>query len=305
VGEWQHGWQFHASDSLERDAWNLLLQELALPSVRSNAVSSGKTRLRSCMGPFAAVWLTVCPSSDGLILPNWDLMFAMRRRLGIAVTYDGNDVHGHSCFGDNTGGRLNVRHNMVLAAWRQVFFEAGGAVPDRNVERLLCDTNVPVHPDDLRRLDIIVPNLNVERGLPIFGDVTVLAPLSANGEPRAGTSNQDGRLLELAETENNDTYREVIDSGLGSLQCLGCEVYGRWSTQSVAMVPALARERSRGVHPRLRRGIALSLQHRWWGLLGIAVQRATAHVVRNQLAGVDLAKTQLEPIPPLVADVAC
>ena len=66
-------------------------------------------------------------------------------------------------------------------------FEAGGAVPDRNVERLLCDTNVPVHPDDLRRLDIIVPNLNVERGLPIFGDVTVLAPLSANGEPRAGT----------------------------------------------------------------------------------------------------------------------
>ena len=81
-------------------------------------------------------------------------------------------------------------------------------------------------------------------------------------------------------------------------------MYGRWSTQSVAMVPALARERSRGVHPRLRRGIALSLQHRWWGLLGIAVQRATAHVVRNQLAGVDLAQTQLEPIPPL-ADVAC
>ena len=133
--------------------------------------------------------------------------------------------------------------------------------------------------------------------------MTVLAPLSANGAPRAGTSNQDGRLLELAEAENNDTYREVTESGLGSLQCLGCEVYGRWSAQSVVIVPALARERTRGVHPRLRRGITLALQHRWRGLLGIAVQKATAHVVRNQLAGVDLARTQLEPAPSL-ADVA-
>ena len=255
------------------------------------------------MGPFAAVWLTVCPASQALTLSNWELMFAMRRRLGIAVVHDVADVHGHSCFGDNTNGRLNIRHNCVLAAWRQVYYEAGGAVPDRNVERMLSDTNVPTHPNDSRRLDLIVSNLNVERGLPLFCDATVVSPMSANGAPRAGTSNQDGRLLELAEAENNDTYREVRESGLGSLQCLGCEVYGRWSAQSVAMVPALARERTRGLHPRIRRGIALSLQHRWWGILGIAVQKASAHVVRYQLAGMDLVRTQLEPEPPL-ADVA-
>ena len=94
-------------------------------------------------------------------------------------------------------------------------------------------------------------------------------------------------------------YAVVTASGLGSLQCLGCEVFGRWSRQCVELVPALARERARGMHPRIRRGTALSLQHRWWGVLGVALQKAVAHLVLNQTSGADLIHTQLEPIPPL------
>ena len=116
------------------------------------------------------------------------------------------------------------------------------------------------------RLDLLVPGLNLARGLPLMCDATVVSPISRNCVPRGGSSNQGGRLLEQAERTNNTTYHEVINTGLGSLPCLGCEVYSKWSSQCIAFVPALARERCRGMHPRIRRGAELWLQHRWWGV---------------------------------------
>ena len=172
-------------------------------------------------------------------------------------------------------------------------------MPDRNIERLLRNTNIPVPSEDNRRLDLIVTGLNVHRGLPLFCDVTIVSSISGNGEPRGGTSNRNGGLLQQAQQENDDTYHAVVVSGLGSLLCLGSEVFGRWSSQCVNMVPALARERSRGLHPRVRRGVALSLQHRWWGLLGLALQRSVSQLVLYTGHGVDLFQTLLEPTPPL------
>ena len=169
---------------------------------------------------------------------------------------------------------MNARHTVMIAAWRQVFIEAGGKVPDRNRERLLRDTHVPVSPVDVRRLDLVVPGLNVHRGLPLFCDARIISPISGNGMARSGTSNTDGRLLELAQQDNDLIYEEVLSTGLGALLCLGCEVYGRWGHQCVKLVPELARERTRGLHPRVRRGIAFLLEHRWWGVLGIALQKS-------------------------------
>ena len=168
----------------------------------------------------------------------------MRRRLGIAVSFEHDDVHGHTCFRDNTGGRLNARHTILVAAWRQVFIEAGGRVPDRNVERMLNNTNLPVPSWDERRIDLLVPGLNVHRGLPLFCDVTVVTPITCTGtgEPRPGTSNRGGSLLEHAEADNDATYAIVTESGLGHLLCMGSEVFGRWSRQCVDLVPALARD---------------------------------------------------------------
>lgn len=253
LGEWSHGWQFHGSDGAERDELALLKQVLALPSMRRNAASTGKARLESCMGPFASTWLTASPTTDTLCLRNAEFMCEVRRRLGIAVCFDGPDQHGHGTMTSNRGGVLNARHSYLLVGWRQVFFEAVGAVPDRNVERMLRSTYIPADPGDTRRLDLVVPGLNVHRGLPLFCDVTVVTPITAAGGPRGGTSNRGGSLLEHAERDNNDNYHEVISSGLGELLCLGCEVFGRWSSQCVKLVPALARERSRGLHPRIRR----------------------------------------------------
>ena len=109
--------------------------------------------------------------------------------------------------------------------------------------------------------------------------------------------------MEQAQEDNDATYAIVSESGLGSLLCLGCEVFGRWSQQCIDVVPQLAREKTRGLHPRVRRGVALGLQHRWWGLLGVALQKSVAQLVMHAAAGADLAQTELEPVPPL-ADVA-
>ena len=191
---------------------------------------------------------------------------------------------------------MHARHSAVVAAWRQVMVEAGGNIPDRNVERLLRNTHVPVDSNDLRRLDLVVPGLNVERGVPLFCDITVISPISRNGAPRGGTSNRGGSLLEEAENANNNTYREVLQTGLGSLQCLGFEVYGRWGKQCVKLLPTLARERTRGLHVRVRRGVALQLQRRWSGIVAVALQRAVAHMILHAAdEGVDLFAAELEP----------
>ena len=82
---------------------------------------------------------------------------------------------------------------------------------------------------------------------------------------------------------------------------MGAEVFGRWGDQCTELVPLLARERARGVHIHLRRGTALLLQRRWWGILGIGLQRGVAHILHHG-GGFDLARTMLEPAT-LLADL--
>ena len=112
-----------------------------------------------------------------------------------------------------------------------------------------------------------------------------------------GQSNQGGVLLERAESDNNNNYSEVTTTGLGSLQCLGCEVFGRWGQQATELVPALAREKCRGLPSRIRRGNMMGLLHRWWGILGIQLQRSVAHAILHEHA--DLPTTLAEPACPI------
>ena len=150
-----------------------------------------------------------------LTLQNFEMIVAMRRRLGIAVCFEGSDPHGHASLTTNLGGRLNARHKVLVAAWRQVFYEAGGAAPNHNVERTLTRTNVPVPPGDLRRLDLIVPGLNVLQGLPVFCDATVVTPLSFDGAPRGGTSNRGGSLLAQSVLKEMVVCENAIASLIG------------------------------------------------------------------------------------------
>ena len=99
--------------------------------------SAGKARMLSCQGRFAPAWLLVAPTTDALTFSCVEFQVAMRRRLGLAIAFEGPDSHGHGCLTTNIDGRLNSRHAAWLTGWRQVLVEAGGQVPDRNVERTL------------------------------------------------------------------------------------------------------------------------------------------------------------------------
>ena len=124
LGEWRHGWQYVASNPLQHTSFSDLRRSLALPSQRANATSTGKSRLYSCAGPFSGIWLLVCPTSDGLSFTNEQLQCAVKRRLGIAVTTDGPDPHGHLFLATTLGGRTHGRHKEMVAAWKQVLVEA-------------------------------------------------------------------------------------------------------------------------------------------------------------------------------------
>ena len=195
---------------------------------------------------------------------------------------------------------MQARHSAMIAAWKQVFTEAGARIAPSNVERLLRSTWVRAPYWDERRLDIVVPGLGVERGLPLFCDVTILSPIARSGAARAGTSNRGGSLLDRAEADNNAVYQEVARSSLASLQCLGGEVYGRWGRQCVDLVPKLARERARGLPLRVRRGAALMFQRRWWGILSVALQNAVARMASLD-AGADLFIVAADRCPPLAS----
>jgi hypothetical protein len=307
-GEWAHGWQYHASNALEQHEHNSLLN--ALRGRAQARPLPGPARLRSCGGPFASVWLTAAPTSDSLRLSTTELQCALRRRLGLPVSAVAErcegcsrqlDAYGHHRMACTRTGRLHARHKGLLAAWRQVFVEAGGSVPRRNVERLLRHTHVPTPPGDQRRLDLIVPGLGIERGLPLFCDVTCVTPISCNGAARPGCLTIDGGALRSAQRTNDNTYPEVNASGLGRLCCLSVETYGRWGADCIRTVKAMAREKARGLPVRVRRGVELKLLHRWWSLLGIATQQLVAQTVLRQ-EGADLVREGLED-PPALADL--
>ena len=228
-------------------------------------------------------------------------MAALRLRLGLPTNVDPRDPFGYRRLADGSGLRLHARHRGLVAAWRQVFLEAGGQVPRRNVERLLRNTHVTVPPGDQRRLDLVVPGLGVARGVPLFCDATCVTPVTMRGTARPGCLLRDGGALRQAQRANDRTYPEVTASQLGRLCCLSVEVFGRWGDDPVWLVPALAAERARELPRRIRRGSELALMRRWWGLLGIAVQRAVARCVIED-AGVDLPVEALEA-PPGIADL--
>ena len=170
------------------------------------------------------------------------------------------------------------------------------------MERLLRDCNVQVDANPQRRLDLVVTNLGVARGLPLLCDVTCVAPVTGAGLARPGCLTVDGGAVEAAcHRCHTVDYPEVAHSNTARLLCLGVEVFGRWCQEALDLVRALARETALGLPPRVQLGTQTRLLRRWWGLLGVATQRAVARGVR-QGRGADLAEGLAEE-PPRVADL--
>ena len=100
----------------------------------------------------------------------------------------------------------------------------------------------------------------------------------------------DGGAVEAAARRCHAVdYPEVAHSNTARLFCLGVEVFGRWAREAMDLVRDLARECASGLPPRVRLGTQTRLLWRWWGMLGLAIQRAVARRVL-QGTGADLTK---------------
>jgi hypothetical protein len=149
-------------------------------------------------------------------------------------------------------------------------------------------------------MDIVATGTSFARGLPIFGDVTCVSPISGQGLARAGATPIDGAILRNARQENQNNYPEVDETGLGRLYSLGVELFGRWGEDSLRLVRDLARERCRALPPAIAQASRKALFLRWWRFLSVTVQRAVSQNIFRS-TGTDLTENALEP-PPALAD---
>ena len=84
----------------------------------------------------------------------------------------------------------------MIRRWRQILHEVGAEAPDRNVERLIRDTQVRTDPSNQCRMGLIATGFDIYDGLALFTQgLVVLEGLSCSracrpsveGGPAAGS----------------------------------------------------------------------------------------------------------------------
>jgi len=279
VGEWRHGWQYHASTAREKAYLERVMDEAAAPE---------RAMLRSQAGPSAGRWLTALPTSPATTLTPPRMQVALRRRLRWPLPLGPRRCNGRSCrqpldeLGDHwtscpRSGRLRRRAGPLERTWARVFREAGARVGD-NV--FLRDTNLPnIRADDGRRLEIVATGLPLARGVPLGCDCTMVSPLHADGTHWAGADTTSGTAIRRAEGVKETTYHDLVNSDRLRLTTLACEVGGRWSATCLETVRQLAAARARAAPQHLRRSAQLAWTARWWAMLSIAAQNTLAATI--------------------------
>lgn len=274
------GWQRQASLVLHQS----FRESELLPALNP----ASRAMLRSQAGPQAAAWLTAIPSEPGTTLPPHYMHRALRRRLRLPLPLararcggDGApgcgeplDRLGDHCAACPRSGALARRAHVLEHAWVRVAREAVGAEGRVVPQQWLARTNTPhISPDDRRRLDLVVHGAS-PHGETWCCDATLVSALTRGGAPVPGAAEADGVALRLAERRKRRRYPELAAGGPQQLLVLACEVGGRWNTESLTFVRRLVRLRARRAPPAVRTAAAAGWRRRWWGLLGVAVQRA-------------------------------
>ena len=186
-------------------------------------------------------------------------------------------------------GLLARRAPLIEQAWVRVAREALG--PEARVvpQQWLAHTTAPgVAADDRRRLDFVLYGAT-RLGEALCCDVTLVSPLRRNGRPQPRAAERDGAVLAGARRRKETRYPELAGPGPQRLVVLACEVGGRFGSEAFDLVRRLVRVRSLRAPAALRRSAAVAWQRRWWGLLGVALQRA---VVSTLLGGAWLSPAQ-------------
>ena len=284
--DFKHGWQFHACAALERDFLEREVLTAANPARRAMLLSQS--------GPGAGRWLSARPTSPATTMCPLHMQVAIRRRLRWPLPLGPRRCNGASCrrtlddLGDHwasctRSGRVRKRARPLEQAWARVFRESGARVQE-NV--FLRDTRLPnIHARDGRRLEIIASGLPLHRGVPLGVDATLVSPLHADGSPWAGAAENHSVAIRRGEADKAATYSELVGSDALRLVTLACEVGGRWSSECVQTLRALATARARAAPSCIRASARHAWSTRWWTLLSVAQQSALAASLTDDAVG--------------------
>ena len=225
LGDWPHGWQFHASRIRHSHFCDCVLLPSLPPSLRA--------LLRSQAGAEAGAWLTAIPADVSTALSPGSMQVALRRRMRLPLPIAPNRCGGEGpgcknvadAFGDHAlacpqTGLLARRAKVVERAWVRVAREAVG--PEGQVVQqqwLAHTTAVGVDARDRRRLDLVIYGVS-PRGEALCCDATLVSPLTRSGTPQPRASEEDGAALRVAERRKRATYPELLAQGRSGSWCL-------------------------------------------------------------------------------------
>ena len=174
-------------------------------------------------------------------------------------------------------------------------------------ERLLRNTHLRTTPQDMRRMDMVAApgarSVGARRGVPLFCDVTICSTHKKTGAAQPGAANTDGATISRAVRKKQQRYQDVVSSPQASVVVLGCETYGRCCDDAVSLVREMAKLKAREAPRRLQAVAEHAWANRWWGIIGVGVQRAIAEsLVRH--SGADLQQQQQgDGWRPALADI--
>ena len=228
-GEWQHGWQYHASSSSEHHFRKSVV--IAQSSVGDQA------HLRSHSGPGASAVLLGCPTScEFQLQPDTFRVLTLERlRLPIHVTearcscgapLDLLGRHRGAC---PRSGRLKSRAVPTEHTLARVCREAG-AVVRSNVK--LRDMNVTVPVEDERAIEVVASGLPMLHGAQLAVDITLRSATSSDGWPQPNAAHTNGAALIRARRDKETKYAELVAGNRCRLVVVALETGGRWSDEA-------------------------------------------------------------------------
>ena len=274
VGEWAHGWQYHAASRIEKNHREVVV----LP----NMTPSARALLRSQSGPGSAAHLVQIPCRPEFKVDAPQPRAMILRRLRLPLGLADARCNGRTCnmhldeLGDHRAacprsGRLKRRSVPLERALARVCREAGARV---RVNVLVRDLNVPgVLATDGRRIEVIADGLPIYGGGQIALDATIVSPLTRTGLPRCGSDDQDGGALAAAQRKKEEhTYRDIVQSRRCRFITCGMEVGGRWSPDFLTFLTRLAKAKARAAPRRLQTAAKHWWKQRWMGMLALASQ---------------------------------
>ena len=272
-GEWQHGWQYHATSSSEH-----FFREVV---VLAQSVAADQAHLRSHSGPGSSDVLLGCPTSlEFEVQPEvFRTLVLERLRLPLHITeakcvcgvsLDKRGRHRASC---PRSGRLRTRATPTERTLARVCREGGATV---RVNTKLRDMNVVVRVDDERAIEVLAAGLPIHHGAQLAVDITLRSVLTAAGLPCPNAARVNGAVLQKARRDKEAKYVELLHGNRCHLVVVGIETGGRWSTEAVEFIDKMASGRAREAPAVLRGSAHLFWRRRWMRMLAVSCGRAFA-----------------------------